>query len=136
MPAAMTQGLHHVGLTVRDLQESLRFFVEVLGFTKTDEKPGYPAAFINDGTNKISLWQAKDPETAQPFERKNTIGLHHLALAVAPERLDVLHQHLAATPGVEIEFAPERVGAGPGRHMMCTIPGGLRLEFIAPQPAA
>ncbi|GAB5470886.1 MAG: hypothetical protein Kilf2KO_39160 [Rhodospirillales bacterium] len=129
---AMTEGLHHVGLTVRDLGEAVSFFTEVLGFTKTEEKPAYPAAFINDGTNKLSLWQAKDPASARAFDRKNAIGLHHLALAVAPERLDALHDLLAGTAGVTVEFAPETVGAGPARHMMCVVPGGLRLEFIAP----
>jgi hypothetical protein len=33
---------------------------------------------------------------------------------------------------VKIEFAPEPLGGGPTRHMMCAIPGGIRLELIAP----
>ena len=45
--------------------------------------------------------------------------------------LDALHGKLAATQGVEIEFAPEPLGATPLKHMMCAIPGGIRVEFIA-----
>ena len=36
------------------------------------------------------------------------------------------------TDGVSIEFAPEPLGGGPTRQMMCYIPGGIRVEFIAP----
>lgn len=129
---ALTRGLHHVGLTVRDLEETAGFFIEVLGFRKIRENPAYPALFITDGSNMMSLWQASDPATARPFDRKQALGLHHLALEVAPEGLDALHARLRGVPGVSVEFAPEPVGEGPSRHMMCVIPGGLRLEFIAP----
>ena len=47
------------------------------------------------------------------------------------QRLDALHDKLKATKGVTIEFAPESLGGGPARHMMCAIPGGIRTEFIA-----
>ena len=30
------------------------------------------------------------------------------------------------------ELAPEPLGDGPTQHMMCSIPGGIRTEFIAP----
>ena len=43
-----------------------------------------------------------------------------------------LHDKLATTDGVAVEFAPESLGGGPTRHMMCAIPGGIRMEFIAP----
>ena len=66
------------------------------------------------------------------FDRKNVIGLHHLALAVdGQRRLEALHARLDATPGVDIEFPPEPLLGGPTRHMMCNIPGGIRVEFIA-----
>ena len=32
---------------------------------------------------------------------------------------------------LRIEFAPENLRNGPVRHMMCAIPGGVRVEFIA-----
>jgi len=128
----VTRGIHHVGLTVRDLEETAGFFIEVMGFRKLRENPAYPALFITDGSNMLSLWRASDPAGAKPFERKNTLGLHHLAFEVAPNDLDALHDRLSQTAGVTIEFAPEPVGEGPARHMMCVIPGGIRVEFIAP----
>jgi catechol 2,3-dioxygenase-like lactoylglutathione lyase family enzyme len=128
-----TQGAHHIGLTVPDLSATKAFFLETLGFTQVGEVPDYPATFVSDGTTMITLWQANDPATATRFDRKNVIGLHHLALKVADRAaLTALHDKIKTAPGCEIEFAPESLGGGEIRHLMCTIPGGIRMEFIAP----
>ena len=130
--SAKTIGVHHVGLTVPDIHETRTFFVDVLGFSVVGERANYPAVFVSDGVIMITLWQAVDPATAAPFDRKSAIGLHHLALQVSDHAaLEELGKTLAATDGVEIEFAPEQLGETPLRHLMCTIPGGIRVEFIA-----
>ena len=128
----VTQGAHHVGLTVPDLNAARAFFTDTLGFAQVGEVADYPAVFLSDGATMITLWQAADPATAVPFDRKNVIGLHHLALKVQDaDALEGLHATLRATDGVEVEFAPEALGGGPARHLMCAIPGGIRVEFIA-----
>jgi catechol 2,3-dioxygenase-like lactoylglutathione lyase family enzyme len=129
----LTHGVHHVGLTVPRLAETRRFFLETLGYVEVGEVPDYPAVFLSDGRVMVTLWQAEEPERARPFDRRHAIGLHHLALAVESEAsLKQLHERLARTAGVEVEFAPEPLGGGPTQHMMCAIPGGIRVEFIAP----
>jgi len=143
---AATQGAHHIGLTVPDLAKTRAFFLDTLGFSQIGEVPDYPAVFLTDGSTMITLWQAENPDTAVAFDlwqaenpdtavafdRKNVIGLHHFALKVGTaEALDALHARLKAADGVRIEFAPEPLGGGPARHMMCSIPGGIRTEFIA-----
>ena len=129
---ALTQGAHHLGLTVPNLQQTRRFFLDTLGFQQVGEMPDYPAVFVSDGTIMITLWQATDPTHATPFDRKSVIGLHHFALKVESiAALHDLHQILTTTPGVEIEFAPETLGGGSTQHMMCSIPGGIRMELIA-----
>ena len=129
---AITRGAHHIGLTVPDLPKARGFFVDTLGFSQVGEVPDYPAVFLTDGTIMITLWQAENPASAVPFDRRNVIGLHHLALNVAGAyALDALHDKLKASDGVDVEFAPEPLGGGPTRHMMCAIPGGIRVEFIA-----
>ena len=81
----------------------------------------------------ITLWGAEDPATAVSFDRKNVIGLHHFALSVEnADTLESLHLVLQSTDDVEIEFAPESLGGGATQHMICNIPGGIRVEFIAP----
>ena len=130
---AITRGTHHIGLTVPDLPKARGFFVDTLGFSQVGEVPDYPAVFLTDGSTMITLWQAENPASAVPFDRRNVIGLHHLALNVdGADALDALHDKLKASDGVDVEFAPEPLGGGPTRHMMCTIPGGIRVEFIAP----
>lgn len=130
--APLTQGVHHVGLTVCSLEATRRFFIETLRFDQVGELPDYPAVFLSDGTTMITLWQVSEPDAAVPFDRKSVIGLHHLALAVAShEALNELHKRLAETPDVFIEFPPEPLLGGPARHLMCEIPGRIRIEFIA-----
>ena len=130
---ALTQGVHHIGLTVPDLARTRRFFTETLGLSQIGEVPDYPAVFLTDGDIMITLWQAADPEKVVSFDRKNVIGLHHLALKVDGQAaLDALHETLVTEQDVQIEFAPQALGGGPTRHMMCYIPGGIRVEFIAP----
>ncbi len=129
---ALTQGAHHIGLTVPDLSQTRSFFIDSLGFTQVGKVADYPAVFLSDGTTMITLWQAENPETATPFDRKNVIGLHHFALKVEnPDALDALYRTLRKTEGVEIEFAPESLGGGPAKHTMISIPGGIRMELIA-----
>jgi catechol 2,3-dioxygenase-like lactoylglutathione lyase family enzyme len=130
---ALTQGAHHIGLTVPDLEKTRSFFVETLGFLQVGQLEAYPAVFLSDGATVITLWQATHPTTAVPFDRKNVIGLHHFALKVdGLGALEALHDKLAATADVEVEFSPEFLGDGPAHHLMCSIPGGIRMEFIAP----
>ena len=129
---SVTRGAHHIGLTVPDLDQTRSFFLETLGFAQVGEVPDYPAVFVSDGTIMITLWQAVNRDGAVPFDRKTVIGLHHLALNVEDrDSLDALYRTLRTTDGVAIEFAPEPLGGGPARHMMCAIPGGIRVEFIA-----
>ncbi len=133
MTEPITRGAHHIGLTVPNIEQTGAFFRNVLGYDQIGEIPDYPAVFLSDGATMITLWQATDPATAVPFDRRNVIGLHHLALTVDSDgALDSLHEALAAQAEIEVEFAPEPLLGGPTRHMMCTIPGGIRVEFIAP----
>ena len=130
MTNPLTQGAHHIGLTVPDIAATRGFFVDTLGFDQVGEVEAYPAVFLSDGTTMLTLWQAEDPATATPFDRRRNIGLHHFALKVDPAALPELHEKLVAHPDVEIEFAPEQLGEMPVHHMMCFIPGGVRMEFI------
>ena len=128
---AITQGSHHIGLTVPDLMKTRNFFVDTLGFEQVGEVPDYPAIFISDGTIMLTLWQAIEPATATPFDRKHNIGLHHFALKVANlETLTSIYQTLLNTAEAEIEFAPEPLKGLPAHHMMFYIPGGIRMELI------
>lgn len=127
----VTHGVEHIGLTVRNVQEGAAFFTDVLGFRRIGEKPDYPAVFVTDNYTKVTLWQTDDPRQAQSFDRKNHIGLHHLAFKLESDAdLDALYEKLKTTPNISIDFAPEPVGNGPSRHFMIYEPSGIRIEFI------
>lgn len=130
--SARTHGAHHVGLTVPDLDAASRFFSSALGFSQVGEIADYPAVFISDGTLMLTLWQVEDPDNAVPFDRRRNIGLHHLALRVGDaSTLSQLAKELASRNDVDIEFAPEGLGDSGISHMMCRVPGNIRLELIA-----
>jgi catechol 2,3-dioxygenase-like lactoylglutathione lyase family enzyme len=129
-PTPLTAGIDHVGLTVLDLPKTVAFFVECLGWKQVGAKPDYPAAFVSDGKLLVTLWQVLKPGEAVKFDRKQNIGLHHLALRASSESAFAeIHQRVRTWPGVKVEFAPELLGGGPKQHMMIYEPGGARLEF-------
>ncbi|MDX1811802.1 MAG: VOC family protein [Gammaproteobacteria bacterium] len=131
MKEAFTNGVHHVGLTVSRLAESAAFFLDVLGWTEVRRDDTYPAIFVSDGVNMITLWQAQT-QTPVAFSKAENVGLHHIAFSVASlEKLKALHQKLLSA-SMEIEFAPELLRQGPAKHMMCYEPSGIRVEFIWP----
>ena len=128
---AQTQGIHHLGLTVPDVKQASAFFVEALGFKQIKEVPSYPAIFVTDGVVMLTLWQADALSPTISFDRKTNIGLHHFALKLSNDtNLDSLHTQLAARNDVTVEFAPEALAESGLRHMMCRIPGNIRLELI------
>jgi len=92
MSHPLTQGVHHVGLTVTDLDASCGFFTEILGWEKVGAKPDYPAVFVSDGSVMVTLWQARQTSTAKPFDKNNNVGLHHLAIRVA-DLARILHEN-------------------------------------------
>jgi len=126
-----TLGLDHLGLAVSNLDETLSFFVDCLGFEESGRDDSYPRAAVSDGTVRLTLWQVDHDLETRPFHRRRNVGLHHVALRVGSEaELDSIADAVARHPGVDIEFMPEPVGAGPRKHMMCNEPGGIRVEFI------
>ncbi len=129
---ASTRGIHHLGLTVPNLEATVTFFVDGLGWSVLGEDPGYPAVYIGDGTSILTLWSTltDDPVAA---DRERNVGLHHLALQV--DDLDTLHQtfdRVSAIEGVAVEFEPQQnpVGVGPRVHYMIYEPGGNRIEVL------
>lgn len=124
-------GLDHLGLAVLDLEASADFFINALDFELAGGDPEYPAKFLDNGQMFLTLWQVSEPSSAARFDRRNNVGLHHLALEVSSfEQLDHLYAVVSEWPGVVIEFAPELAYGGPAKHMMINEPSGNRLELV------
>jgi len=134
MTGKLTCGVHHVGLTVPDLDQACAFFCDLLGFDQVGGVPNYPSIFVTDGTILLTLWRAADPTSARAFDRRANIGLHHLSLAVADDAaLDDVWSRVSTHPEVMVDAAPGPVRPGSAtRHFLVFIPGGIRLEFATP----
>lgn len=131
-----TTGLNHLGLSVRNLDETTRFFVDVLGWEELARDESYPRNSVTDGKLRLTLWQVDHSLDIVAFDRRANIGLHHLALEMpSEEALDAAAERVRDWPGIVVEFMPEPMGAGPRKHMMFREPGGIRLELIWPAAA-
>lgn len=131
MTKAITQGAHHIGLTVSKLDESADFFVSILGWKEVRRKDDYPAIFVSDGNIMVTLWAIKEQPSVE-FNKNKNVGLHHIAFMVESENdLINIHEKLL-NKSLDIEFSPEQLGPGPAKHMMCYEPSGIRVEFIWP----
>jgi catechol 2,3-dioxygenase-like lactoylglutathione lyase family enzyme len=127
----LTQGSHHIGLTVSKLDESAAFFSSLLGWKEVGRSETYPAIFVSDGKTMVTLWAAQT-ELPVDFNRKANVGLHHVAFHVETENaLNRIYEKMV-DHSVKIEFAPELLNKGPAKHMMCYEPSGIRVEFIWP----
>ena len=118
-------------MQVQRASEVEKFFVEVLGWKVVGRKESYPAIFMSDGLITLTFWRAVNPDKVVTFDRKNNIGLHHLALNVKDlDSLEYLHSQVNQYAKVMSEFSPEPTSKKSSRsHFICTIAGGLRIEF-------
>ncbi|MCW8883276.1 MAG: VOC family protein [Sedimenticola sp.] len=131
MSRPITSGTHHIGLTVSKLEESAEFFTSLLGWKEVRRNEEYPAIFVSDGKIMVTLWAIKEQPVCE-FNKNRNVGLHHVAFQVASEGdLASIYKTLSNND-VKIEFAPELVGQGPAKHMICYEPSGIRVEFLWP----
>ena len=115
----MIQAIDHLNIVVADMARSLKFYTEVLGFTKTKEAQlsgewiehivglkgvRAQAVFVElpGGGPRIELLRSAAPAGVALAEnsRANTIGLRHFALRVSD--IDAAREHVRAR-GVEIQ---------------------------------
>lgn len=131
MNSPVTKGTHHIGLTVSKLEQSAAFFVNLLGWKEAHRIADYPAIFVSDGNIMVTLWATKEQPINQ-FNKNTNVGLHHVAFQVESEAgLNTLYENLKDNE-IKIEFAPEFLGTGPAKHMICYEPSGIRVEFTWP----
>ena len=136
----------HVGLCVRDLDRSLRFFCDGLGFEKAEvfeldstaaeglerslEVPG-PARivsqFVRNDTMAIELLHFVEPGVGgTPSATRNQLGLTHLSFYV--DDLEAATRHLVECGATVID----ETRASPGIDLLFLAdPDGVRVELMA-----
>ncbi|MEO5884562.1 MAG: VOC family protein [Candidatus Limnocylindrales bacterium] len=144
--AAITRA-HHMGLQVADLDRSVAFYRDVLGFTvlfawnpQADyirELVGYPEADIHAAILRLpetevvlELLEYRNVERTPVDTRTANPGTAHIAFFV--DDLDTLYADLVAR-GVRSVSAPVTPTIGPnegGRAVYLIDPDGIRVELI------
>ena len=128
-----TRGINHLGLSVRNLNQTVAFFVDCLGWEESGRDDSYPRSAVSDGNIRLTLWEVDHTLDVNAFHFRQNVGLHHFALELETEaELNAIAERVQDFPGVSIEFMPELVGQGPRKHMIFNEPGGIRIEFIWP----
>lgn len=83
----MIQKVDHLGIAVKNLEESVAFYEKTLGLKceGIEEVPSQKVrtAFFHAGETHIELLEATDPESPiAKFVEKNGQGIHHVAYGV------------------------------------------------------
>jgi len=89
-PATTGQGLHHAALICRDVEETIRFYQDLLGFPLVElvENRDYNGSshFFFDIGNRNMLGFFDFPGHDHPPFSETIGGVQHIALSVSPER--------------------------------------------------
>ena len=116
--------IHHVGIAVADLDESIRLYTEVFSATLVDrqrnEKEGLEAAFLRVGDAELELMApTREDSPVGKFIAKRGPGMHHLAFGVSDIEKALAR---AQDAGLELIDATPRIGM----H-------GSRIAFVHPK---
>ena len=119
-------GLAHIGIKVRDMAASLKFYTEVLGFEKTGEQMFGTShlAFLNIGTCILELIQGAQ------YEERTAGQVDHIAVEV--KGIETLVEKLKAQG---VQFLSDEVSVAPGlldgvKNIFFVGPDGERFEFF------
>src|SRR5947208_2785099 len=99
---SVPRAIGHVVLNVTDVERSVQFYRDVVGFQVSRYRPGSTTAFLTCGAIHHDLALFKAPDGARPFE-PGQVGLHHFAFEVESyEALQDAYRKLVAA-GATIE---------------------------------
>jgi catechol 2,3-dioxygenase-like lactoylglutathione lyase family enzyme len=126
-PASTARGLHHTALISSDVERTVRFYQDVLGFPLTEliENRDYPGSshfFFDIGNGNLLAYFDFPGLDVGPYAEVLG-GLHHMAISVDPENWRQLVERLTGA-GVEHEVHS-------GVSVYFRDPDGARIELIA-----
>jgi catechol 2,3-dioxygenase-like lactoylglutathione lyase family enzyme len=133
MPA---KGIHHVDLAVADVDESLAFYLDLLGPLGWAEEVRYPTYRRTE-----EVVYLKEPATGAMFglrpadggaHRYYDVGIEHLAFEVeSRDEVEAAHQRCLAR-GASIHFPPEEDRDVEGYYALFVFdPDGIRIEVFS-----
>ncbi|HEJ7935349.1 VOC family protein [Serratia marcescens] len=128
------QRLDHVVLRVRDMQNSLRFYTQIVGCDIAKQRPDLGLVHLRAGASMIDLVDVngvlgkKGGETPDPHRQ----NVDHVCLRIDPFNEDALLAYLRSQ-GIDVDPAESRYGAeGDGPSIYFSDPDGNRVELKGP----
>jgi len=126
-PASTARGLHHTALISSDVEATVRFYQDLLGFPLTEviENRDYPGSthfFFDIGNQNLLAFFDFPGLDVGPYAEVLG-GLHHMAISVELSRWEAIVQRLEAA-GVTHEVHSEV-------SVYFRDPDGARIELIA-----
>lgn len=126
-PSSTARGLHHTALISSDVESTIAFYQDVLGFPLTEliENRDYPGSshfFFDIGNGNLLAFFDFPGLDVGPYAEVLG-GLHHVAISVEPQRWERLVEALTAA-GVEHVVHS-------GVSVYFRDPDGARIELIA-----
>jgi glyoxylase I family protein len=110
-PATSARGIHHLALICSDIERTIKFYSEVLGFPLVElfENRDLPSSthFFHDLGHGNLLAFFDFPEDPMPPTRESVGGMHHVSISVPREQFDRIRGELDKR-GIKY-FGPERV---------------------------
>jgi methylmalonyl-CoA/ethylmalonyl-CoA epimerase len=131
----MIKGLNHIGIVVKDIDETMKLFSRTFGAEeigrKTFAELGQISALISIGDLKIELMAPYGEKGVVPdFLRKRGEGLHHIS--VITDDIDAEDEHLAKNGVNTMAKAPKGIKDD---RVMFTHPkqtNGIVFEIVEP----
>src|SRR5215510_7394360 len=127
-PPSSARGLHHMALICRDVEETIRFYQDVMGFPLVDllENRDYAGSshFFFDIGNRNLLGFFDFPGHEHPAFTETIGGVQHLAISISPKQYDAARKRLDEA-GVAY-LGPDR---GVEESMYFRDPNGVGLEL-------
>ena len=121
---AILKKVDHIGIAVKNLDETIPYYTETLGLTllKIEEvaSESVRVAFVDAGNVKLELLEPMSEQSAiHSFIEKKGEGIHHIAFGVEgiEERMNELR-----TKGIRILNEQPKIGAG-----------GAQVAFLHPK---
>ncbi|MBA2769552.1 MAG: VOC family protein [Sporichthyaceae bacterium] len=136
--------LHHLALTVRDLDASVEWYGQVFGISHQMDAPhpgGFAQLLADDAWQLVIVLHRHDAHDGETFRESRT-GLDHAGFMV-PTRDDLVgwQSHLETHGVVRAEAADRPLTQSPiadepyGSVLVFRDPDNIQLEFFSPPPA-
>ncbi len=142
----MEPAFSHFGICVSDLDRSLRFYCDALGFEKAESHAigsefarlmdmadvNVTSQFIRKGATAIELLSFIEPTPIGNRERRavNQLGLTHLSFRVAD--VEAVVAKVVDLGGTVVDSSRTTIdfGGTPLEFVYCTDPDGVRIELM------